>query len=128
MVTLLLVFFVLLYVMTPGIDESKFNDMMSYFQSSTSVVFDKEAASKKQDDGQMREEWQEVQKFLEAQGTLVWYKEFDTREKGRHTDGPLVPRASLVYHESTTWGAFALGLFSTFSPVLKRFSPFFHSH
>jgi len=68
MVTLLLVFFVLLYVMTPGIDESTFNDIMSYFQSSTSVVFDKEAASKKQDDGQMREEWQDVKKFLEKQG------------------------------------------------------------
>lgn len=67
MVTLLLVFFVLLYVMTPGIDESTFNDIMSYFQSSTSVVLDNDEASKTQDDGQLREEWQEVQKFLEEQ-------------------------------------------------------------
>jgi chemotaxis protein MotB len=67
MVTLLLVFFVLLYVLTPGIDQSKFNDILSYFQSSTSVVFEKESASKKQDDGQLRKEWQEVKKFLEEQ-------------------------------------------------------------
>lgn len=68
LVTLLLVFFVLLYVMTPGIDESKFNEILSYFQSSTSVVFDKDAASKQQDEDTLREEWVEVQQFLDENG------------------------------------------------------------
>ena len=68
LVTLLLVFFVLLYVMTPGIDESTFNNIIAHFQKSSSVVFEKEAASKQQDDGQMRAEWKEVEKFLEKQG------------------------------------------------------------
>jgi len=68
MVTLLLVFFVLLYVMTPGIDKSTFNDIMAYFQKSSSVVFEKDAASKQQDDGQLKAEWKEVQKFLEKEG------------------------------------------------------------
>ncbi len=68
LVTLLLVFFVLLYVMTPGIDESTFNDIMAYFQNSTSVVFEKDSASEEKDDDTLREEWQQVQKFLEEQG------------------------------------------------------------
>lgn len=68
LVTLLLVFFVLLYVLTPGIDESTFNDVISHFQSSTSVVFENDEASKQQDNDTLREEWKEVQKFLDEKG------------------------------------------------------------
>ncbi|MCW9705370.1 OmpA/MotB family protein [Fodinibius salsisoli] len=68
LVTLLLVFFVLLYVLTPGIDESTFNDIMAYFQNSSSVVFTKDSASEQKDDGTLRKEWQQVQSFLEEQG------------------------------------------------------------
>lgn len=68
LVTLLLVFFVLLYVMTPGIDESTFNDVIAYFQNSSSVVFEKDSASQKSDNNTLREEWQKVQQFLEEQG------------------------------------------------------------
>ncbi len=109
MVTLLLVFFVLLYVMTPGIDESTFNDIMSYFQSSTSVVFDKEAASKKQDDGQMREEWQEVQKFLEEQG----YSEEANIEQ---TDEGV----KITLNDSLTFNSGSAKLLARSETVLKR--------
>lgn len=68
MVTLLLVFFVLLYVMTPGIDESTFNDIIAHFQNSNSVVLEKSSASEESDDDTLREEWKEVQQFLEEQG------------------------------------------------------------
>lgn len=68
LVTLLLVFFVLLYVMTPGIDESTFNDIIAHFQNSNSVVLEKSSASEESDDDTLREEWQEVQQFLDEQG------------------------------------------------------------
>ena len=68
LVTLLLVFFVLLYVMTPGIDESTFNSIIAHFQNSTSVVFEKDSSSEQNDDGSLRDEWKQVQQFLEEQG------------------------------------------------------------
>lgn len=64
LVTLLLVFFVLLYTMTPGIDKSTFNDVISYFQSSQSVVFEKNGSIKKKDNKQLRQEWKKVKKYL----------------------------------------------------------------
>lgn len=68
LVTLLLVFFVMLYVLTPGIDESTFNDVISHFQASTSVVFEKDEASKQQDNDSLQEEWIAVENFLEENG------------------------------------------------------------
>ena len=67
MVTLLLVFFVLLYVMTPGIDESTFNDIIAHFQNSNSVVLEKSSSSQESDDT-LRDEWQQVEQFLEEKG------------------------------------------------------------
>lgn len=68
LVTLLLVFFVLLYVLTPGIDQSTFNDFISHFQASTSVVFENDEASKQSNNDTLRDEWKEVKQFLERQG------------------------------------------------------------
>ena len=69
LVTLLLVFFVLLYTLTPGIDRSTFNDFISYFQKSVGIMDQSAIASqeaKQVDD--LREEWQQIKKFLEEQG------------------------------------------------------------
>lgn len=68
LVTLLLVFFVLLYTMTPGVDKSTFNDFISYFQSSPSVVLNRQSASKKEDKGHLRQEWQDLKEFLKEKG------------------------------------------------------------
>ncbi len=68
LVTLLLVFFVLLYVLTPGIDESTFNDIIAHFQNSNSVVLEKSSSSQESDDKTLRQEWQQVQSFLEERG------------------------------------------------------------
>ena len=38
LVTLLLVFFVLLYTLTPGVDQSTFDNFISYFQNSMSIL------------------------------------------------------------------------------------------
>ena len=38
MVTLLMVFFIVLYTMTPGIDQSQFDNFISYFQNSVGVM------------------------------------------------------------------------------------------
>lgn len=65
LMTLLLVFFVMLYVLTPGIDESTFNDIISHFQSSTSVVFENDEASKEDSNTELRKEWEEFKKALE---------------------------------------------------------------
>lgn len=68
LVTLLLVFFVLLYVLTPGIDESTFNNIIAHFQNSNSVVFEKSSSSEESDDKTLRQEWEQVQEFLEERG------------------------------------------------------------
>lgn len=73
LVTLLLVFFVLLYVLTPGIDRSTFNDFISHFQSSVSVVNDNDESSKQSStpskkNTKLREEWRQVKEFLEEEG------------------------------------------------------------
>lgn len=67
LVTLLLVFFVLLYVLTPGIDESTFNNIIAHFQNSNSVVLEKSSSSQKSDDT-LSQEWQQVEQFLEEEG------------------------------------------------------------
>jgi chemotaxis protein MotB len=65
LVTLLLVFFVLLYVMTPGIDESTFNDIIAHFQNSNSVVLEQESGNENQKNDELRDEWKQVKNFLE---------------------------------------------------------------
>ncbi|MFO7845605.1 MAG: flagellar motor protein MotB [Balneolaceae bacterium] len=72
MVTLLLVFFVVLYTLTPGIDESVFDNFISYFQSSVGVVdnssvTDNSTTSSQSYRKQIVEQWQVVEDFLERE-------------------------------------------------------------
>lgn len=70
MVTLLMVFFIVLYTMTPGIDQSQFDNFISYFQSSVGVM-QKTAAVKQSNNHSQdyREEivqqWSVVEDFVE---------------------------------------------------------------
>lgn len=109
LVTLLLVFFVLLYVLTPGIDVSTFNDFISHFQSSTSVVFENDEASKQSNNDTLREEWNEIKQFLEEEGlssevdiektkdgVKVTLRDSLTFDSGSAT---LLPRAKVVLKE-----------------------------
>lgn len=74
LMTLLLVFFVLLYMLTPGIDESTFDNFVSFFQKSTGVMSESavvsESNSSSREDAQetIMEMWEAVQEFLEQQG------------------------------------------------------------
>lgn len=68
LVTLLLVFFVLLYVLTPGLDQSRFNDFISHFQSSVSIVKNNNEVSRKSSDNSLRKEWKQVKKFVDMKG------------------------------------------------------------
>lgn len=73
LVTLLLVFFVVLYVLTPGIDESVFDNFISYFQQSVGVidntsVLENNTSSADSYRQQVVEQWQVVQDFLEREG------------------------------------------------------------
>lgn len=68
LVTLLLVFFVLLYVLAPGIDQSTFNDFISHFQASTSIVFENDESRTQQEEDSFRKEWDEIMKYLENEG------------------------------------------------------------
>lgn len=68
LVTLLLVFFVLLYTLTPGVDKSTFNDFISHFQSQSSVIQQKGEPNEESGDHTLREEWKEVKKFLKEEG------------------------------------------------------------
>lgn len=65
-VTLLLVFFVMLYMLTPGIDESTFNDFISYFQTSEGIM--DQNAVVNDNTSTLREEWEKLKKFLEERG------------------------------------------------------------
>ncbi|WP_340103521.1 OmpA/MotB family protein [Rhodohalobacter sp. 8-1] len=72
MVTLLLVFFVVLYTMTPGIDQSQFDNFISYFQSSVGVIKNNSVVKQKsQDKDEYRkeivEQWSVVEDFLQRQ-------------------------------------------------------------
>lgn len=73
LVTLLMVFFVLLYVLTPGIDQSVFQNFISYFQSSIGVMEQSAIISQHDQDKEMRRveianEWIVVEDFLEQHG------------------------------------------------------------
>ncbi len=71
LVTLLMVFFVLLYVLTPGIDQSVFQNFISYFQSSVGVMEQSSIISKANKDQdnyrqELSNQWIVVEDFLEA--------------------------------------------------------------
>ncbi len=73
LVTLLMVFFVLLYVLTPGIDQSVFENFISYFQSSMGVMNQSAIISDLEQDQDMKRvdianEWIVVEDFLEKHG------------------------------------------------------------
>ena len=73
LVTLLMVFFVLLYVLTPGIDQSVFENFISYFQSSIGVMNQSAVISELDQDQEMKRkeianEWIVVEDFLEQHG------------------------------------------------------------
>ncbi len=73
LVTLLLVFFVLLYVLTPGIDQSVFDNFISYFQSSVGVMHQSSvitSTERNREDARMEivNEWIVVEDFLEQHG------------------------------------------------------------
>lgn len=72
MVTLLMVFFIVLYTMTPGIDQSQFDNFISYFQSSTGVIKNNSVVKQKSQDKdeyreQIVERWSVVEDFLQRQ-------------------------------------------------------------
>lgn len=109
LVTLLLVFFVLLYVLTPGIDVATFNDFISHFQASTSVVFENDEAARQADSNALREEWKEINEFLEDEdltsevdiemtdeGVKVTLRDSLTFNSG---SAMLLPRAKIVLRE-----------------------------
>lgn len=73
LVTLLMVFFVLLYVLTPGIDQSVFENFISYFQNSVGVMNQSAIMSDLEQDQEMKREeianeWIVVDDFLEQHG------------------------------------------------------------
>jgi len=72
MVTLLMVFFIVLYTMTPGIDQSQFDNFISYFQSSVGVIKNNSVMKQKsQDKDEYRQEiveqWSVVEDFVNKQ-------------------------------------------------------------
>lgn len=72
LVTLLLVFFVVLYTMTPGIDQSQFDNFISYFQNSVGVIKNNSVVKQKSQDKdeyreQIVEQWSVVEDFLQRQ-------------------------------------------------------------
>lgn len=109
LVTLLLVFFVMLYVMTPGIKKSAFNDFVSYFQSSNSVIAEKSRASKQADENKLKEEWQQIKSFLKERGlqSQVAIKKISDGVKVTLSDSltfnsgsaKLLPKAKVVLNE-----------------------------
>lgn len=72
LVTLLLVFFVVLYILTPGIDVSVFDNFISYFQRSVGVIentalLNEESSDRDSYRKSVVEKWQVVEDFIENQ-------------------------------------------------------------
>lgn len=70
LVTLLLVFFVLLFMLTPGVDESTFDNFISYFQKSIGIIensstLDNSTSSRETYQVEIMEKWNQVEQFLE---------------------------------------------------------------
>src|SRR6056297_2991161 len=71
MVTLLMVFFIVLYTMTPGIDQSQFDNFISYFQNSVGVMQKTAAVQQSNQDSredyreEIVEQWSVVEDFVE---------------------------------------------------------------
>ena len=71
LVTLLMVFFILLYVLTPGIDQSTFDNFISYFQNSVGVIDQSSLMSQQSKEEykvEVMERWEVVEDFLEKHG------------------------------------------------------------
>jgi chemotaxis protein MotB len=74
LVTLLLVFFVLLYMLTPGIDDSIFDNFISYFQSSVGVINQSAVVSHTSQDRrdsyriELVQRWEAVEEIMERYG------------------------------------------------------------
>lgn len=71
LVTLLLVFFVLMYVLTPSIDQAMFDNFISFFQNSSSVM-DQSSAVQQRSSAEIEDlreeinnEWTNIEEFLE---------------------------------------------------------------
>jgi chemotaxis protein MotB len=74
LVTLLLVFFVLMYVLTPSIDQSTFDNFISFFKNSSGVM-DQTSAVQQNSSAEIEDlreeinnEWAYVEDFLETHG------------------------------------------------------------
>lgn len=72
LVTLLLVFFVVLYMLTPGIDVSVFDNFISYFQRSVGVIentslLDQESSNRDSYRETIVEKWEVVESFIDEQ-------------------------------------------------------------
>lgn len=73
LMTLLLVFFVLLYIITPSVDDSTFESFISYFQSSTGIIDKSSVVSQQANDRrdyriEVIERWDVVEQYLEDHG------------------------------------------------------------
>src|SRR5690625_5502706 len=73
LVTLLLVFFIVLYVMTPGIDDARFQTFLSHFRGSTSILDESTLQPKESvsDDHYRRQRSEEHTSELQSRGHLV---------------------------------------------------------
>ena len=67
LMTLLLVFFVLLYILTPGVDVSSFDSFLSFFQKSTGIIDETSVVDDNSNRSQIMEEWQAMEDFLERE-------------------------------------------------------------
>lgn len=73
LITLLMVFFVLLYIMTPGIDEARFESFISHFQRSVgmmehSSVLSHDMTRREMARAEIMEQWEAVEAYLQENG------------------------------------------------------------
>lgn len=114
LVTLLLVFFVLLYVLTPGVDKSVFDNFLSYFQSSIGVMEQPATISSRGDQieevrDEIAAEWIDFSDFLDQHGLSEHVEIEDTNDGIKITlsdsltfnsgSAQLLPAAQLVLAE-----------------------------
>ncbi len=115
LMTLLLVFFVLLYTLTPGIDDNIFDNFISYFQSSVGVMNQSSIVTHKSHDSSesyridLMQKWEDIKDLFEdhglsaqidfepiAEGVKITLADSLTFDSG---SSELLPLAKLVLNE-----------------------------
>ena len=125
LVTLLLVFFVLLYALSPGVEKKKFNAFIQYFQQSGGFFDDNNVAPPQPPPGETAPSPEEMEEFIEEQLTR-WVALKDFLDEHQLTDEvdikPMSDGLLITLSDSLTFESGSAQLLPRAQKLLARIS------